>query len=91
MEQSDLSLKTVLSSNNLYNLIKSNTCFKGKGSCIELFLSNRKNSFRFSGSYETGISDHDHMIYAMLKSCFNNTEPNLLNFRDFKTFFARRL
>ena len=26
------------------------------------------------------------MIYIMLKSCFNNTEPKLLNNRDFKHF-----
>ena len=26
------------------------------------------------------------MIYTMLKSCFNNTEPKLLNYRDFKHF-----
>ena len=24
--------------------------------------------------------------YGMLKSCFNNTEPKLLNYRDFKHF-----
>ena len=29
IEQSDLSLKAFLNSNNLYKLIKSNTCFKG--------------------------------------------------------------
>ena len=84
MEPSDPSLKAFLNSNNLYNLIKSNTCFKGKGSCIDLFLTNRKYSFKCSDSYETGISDHHHMIYTMLKSCFNNTEPKLLNYRDFK-------
>ena len=86
MEPSDPSLKAFLNSNNLYNLIKSNTCFKGKGSCIDLFLTNRKYSFKCSDSYETGISDHHHMIYTMLKSCFNNTEPKLLNYRDFKHF-----
>ena len=42
MEPSDPSLKAFLNSNNLYNLIKSNTCFKGKGSFIDLFLTNRK-------------------------------------------------
>ena len=86
MKPSDPSLKAFLHSNNLYNLIKSNTCFKGKGSCIDLFLTNIKYSFKCSDSYETGISDHRHMIYTMLKSCFNNTEPKLLNFRDFKYF-----
>ena len=86
MEPSDPPLKAFLNSNNLYNLIKSNTCFKDKGSCIDLFLTNRKYSFKCSDSYETGISDHHHMIYTMLKSCFNNTEPKLLNYRDFKHF-----
>ena len=64
IEQSDPSLKTFLNSNNLYNLIKSNTCFKDKSSCNGLFLANRKYSFKFSGSYETGITDHHHMIYT---------------------------
>ena len=89
IEQIDPSLKTFLNSSNLYNLIKSNTCFKGKGSCIDLFLTNRKYSFKFSGSYETDISDHHHMIYIMLKSCFNNTEPKFLNYRDFKHFLQK--
>ena len=74
IEQGDPSLKTFLNSSNLYSVIKSNTCFKGKGSCIELFLTNRKYSSKFIGSYETGIIHHHHMIYTMLKSCFNNTE-----------------
>ena len=55
IERSDRSLKTFLNSNNLYILIKRNTCFKGKGSCINLFLANKKYSFRFSNSYETGV------------------------------------
>ena len=50
-ERSDPSLKAFLNSNNLYNLIKSNTCFTSKGSCIDLFLTNRKYSFKFSDSY----------------------------------------
>ena len=86
IERSDPSLKAFLNSNNIYNLIKSNTCVKGKGSCVDLFLTNRKYSFTFSDSYEKGISDHHHMIYTMLKSGFINTKPNLLNYRDFKDF-----
>ena len=31
------------------------------------------------------------MIYTMLKSCFNNTEPKLLNYRDFKHFSQENL
>ena len=49
-------------------------------------IKSRKYSFNCSDSYETGISDQHHMIYTMLKSCFNNTERKLLHYRDFKHF-----
>ena len=35
--QSDPSLKAFLNSNNLYKLIKNNTCFKGKGFVLTFF------------------------------------------------------
>ena len=86
LEPTDYALIGFLESNNLTNLIKTNTCFKGKGSCIDLILTNRKFAFKFTSTYEVGISDHHHMIYTMLKSCFHNTEPKLLNYRGFKSF-----
>ena len=85
LEPTDSALMGFLYSNSLTNLIKINTCFKVKGSCIDLILTNRKFSFKFTSTYETEISDHHHMIYTMLKSCFQNTEPKLLNYRDFKS------
>ena len=78
--------KSFLYSNNLTNLIKTNICFNGKGSSIDLILTNRKYSFKYTLSYETGLSDHHHMIYTMLKSSFINIEPKLLNYRDYKNF-----
>ena len=45
IERINLSLKAFLNSNSLCNLIKSNTYFKGKGSCIDFFPNNRKYSF----------------------------------------------
>ena len=38
MELSDSILKTFMQSHNLFNLIISNTCFKGRGFCIDLIL-----------------------------------------------------
>ena len=86
LEPTDSALMGFLDINSLTNLIKTNTCFKGKGSCIDLILTNTKFSFKFTSTYETGISDHHHMIYTMLKSYFQNTEPQLLNYRDLKSF-----
>ena len=53
---------TFLNEHDLINLIKNNTCFKGKGSCIDLNLTNRKYSFKNSTSFATGQSDHHHLI-----------------------------
>ena len=64
--------------------MKKSTCFKGTGSCIDLILTNRKYSFKHTESYETYISNHHHMIYTMLKSCFRNKEPKVLHYRDFR-------
>ena len=86
LEPTDSALMGFLESNSPTDLIKTNTCFKGKGSCIDLILTNRKFSFTFTSTYETGISDHHHLTYTILKSCFQNTEPKLLNYRDFKSF-----
>ena len=83
MKPNNRMLKSFLDSNNLTNLIKINTCFKGKGSSIDLILTNRKYSFKYTSSYKKGLSDHHHMIYTMLKSSFINIEPKLLNYRDY--------
>ena len=89
MEQNNRMFQDFLDSNNLTNLIKTNTCFKGKGSSIDLILTNRKYSFKYTSSYETGLSDHHHLIYTMLKSSFINIQPKLLNYRDYIKFNFR--
>ena len=85
LEPTDSALMGFLDSNSLPNLTKTNTCFKSKGSYRDLILTSRKFSFRFTSSYER-ISDHHPMAYTMLKSCFQNTESKLLNYRNFKGF-----
>ena len=84
MESNNLMFKSFLDSNNLTNLIKNNTCFKGQGLSIDLIFTNRKYSFNYTSSYEMGLSDHHHMIYTMLKSSLINIEPKRLNYRDYK-------
>ena len=87
LEPSDTTLKHFLDSNGLYNLIKGHTCFKGKGSLIDLILTNRKFSFKNTQSFETGLSDHHHMVYTMLKTTLQKSEPKQLIYRDFKNFY----
>ena len=42
LEPSNPSIASFMNNQNLFNLVKSNTCFKGKDSCIDLILTNRK-------------------------------------------------
>ena len=62
-QPTDSITKDFMEANGFMNLIKSNTCFKGKSWCIDLISTNRKYFFKHSNSIETGISDHHHLIY----------------------------
>ena len=39
-----------------------------------------------TNSFETGLSDHHHMIYTILKTKFEKFEPKKLIYRNFKQF-----
>ena len=69
-----------------FNLVKNNTCFKGPGSCIDLILANRKYCFQSTSSFETGLSDHHHLIYSILKSTFGKEEPKQVIYHNYKHF-----
>ena len=85
-QPTDSIMKDFMEANGLTNLTKSKTCSKGKGSCIDLILTNRKYYFKHSNSIETGISDHHHLIYTMLKTTFSKAEPKLVHYRKYKIF-----
>ena len=80
MEPSDSIWKTFMQSHNLFNLIKSNTCFIGSGSCRDLIFTNRKFGFKNSSIFETGLSDHHHLICSMLKTTFEQEVHGLQAF-----------
>ena len=69
-------MKDFLQVHTFYNMMKQNTCFKGDGgSCIDLLITSSKFSFMKTNSFETGLSDHHHMIYTILKTKFEKFEP----------------
>ena len=83
------SIPTMLSfmdSQNFVSLIKNKTCFKGAGSCIDLISTNRKYLFKNTSSYETGLSDHHHLIYSVMKTIFKCEEPKKLIYRNYSNF-----
>ena len=66
--------------------MKGNTCFKGKGACIDLILTNRIYFFKYTSSTETGLTDHHHLIPSMMKTTFEKEESKVLEDRDYKNF-----
>ena len=74
MEPNSLALTSFMQSFHLFNLIKTNTCFKGKGTRIDLILTSRKYCFKHSSTFEIGLSDHHYLVYSMLKTRFKREE-----------------
>ena len=72
---------------NLKNLIKNPTCFKSlQGSTIDLILTNNIYLFQKTQSFETGVSDHHHLICTMLKTKYQRIPPKIFTFRSYKIF-----
>ena len=53
---------------------------------MHLVLTNRKYSFKNASFFETGISDHHHLIYSMLKRTFEKKESQKVTYRNYKQF-----
>ena len=67
--------------------MKQNTCFKGDGgSCIDVLITNSNFSFMQVNRFETGLSDHHHMIYAILKTKFEKFKPKKSIYHNFKQY-----
>ena len=68
-------------------LYKGATCFKTiKGRPIDLMLTNKKHSFMKSQSFETGFSDHHHLVYTILKSTYVKLPSKTIRYRKYKNF-----
>jgi len=84
-------IQNFLCKNMLYNYMQSNTCFKSsEGSCIDLILCNRNHCLQHTSSLNTGLSDHHHMIYTVIKSKYTRLPPKLIRFRSFKNFIESK-
>ena len=40
-------------------------------------------------SFETGLSDHHHLIYSVMKTIFKSGEPEKLIYRDYSHFSSK--
>ena len=80
-------MKSFFQKHLFYNMMKQNTCLKDDGgSCIDLLITNSKFSFMKTNSFETGLSDHHHMIYTILKTKFEKFKPKKSIYCNFKQY-----
>ena len=76
----------------LANLIKNPTCFKSTvGSTIDLILTTNRHLFQKTHSFETGVSDHHHLICTMLKTTYECFPPKLIHYRNYKDLSQNHL
>ena len=69
MNIANVHLKTLLQLFNLNALINSPTCYQSHiPTCIDHILTNQKSLFKFSKTFETGLSDHHKLISTTMKS-----------------------
>ena len=87
MQPTDKKMQEFMEKHKLYSLINTPTCFKTSNPrCIDLILTNKKYSFKKSQSFETGESDHHHMVYTIMKTTFVKLPPKKLTYRCYKNF-----
>ena len=72
LEPSQIYLETYMKTHNYFNTY--------------LILTNRKYFFQGTSSFETGLSDHHHLICSILKSTFEKEEPKQVIYRNYKHF-----
>ena len=87
-EIDNLNTKSFIELNNLSNLVKSPTCYKSltNPSCIDLFLTNKKLSFKNTTTIDMGLSDFHKMIITSFRFKYSPGPPKVVHYRSFKTF-----
>ena len=78
-------LKNFMCSFDLESLIDSSTCYKSINPvCIDLILTNKKNHFMKSATFETGLSDHHKLTTTILRKIISKGNSKKMFYRDYK-------
>ena len=92
METSTNNMVVFMKTHSFKSLFNKPTCYKSKeGRCIDLLLTNKNRSFKFTNAFETGLSDHHLMIYTMFGTTFEKIKPIDLRYRSFKKFDSNKV
>ena len=80
-------LQSMMQAYNLNNLIKEPTCFQSNNpSQIDLILTIQNSVYKFSNTFETGLSDHHKFISTISKSCSFKKTPRIKVYQSYKSF-----
>ena len=84
-------LKNFMCSFALESLIDSATCYKSiNPTCIDLILTNKKNHFMSSATFEKGLSDHHKLITTILRKTISKGNSKKMFYRDYKRFDQKK-
>ena len=87
MSTENPNLKNFMCSFDLESFINSPTCYKSiNPTCIDLILTNRKNHFMKSATFETGLSAHHKLITTILRKTIRKASSTKMFYRDYKGF-----
>ena len=81
-------LSEFLNIHSAKNIAKGETCFKSieNPSCIDLFLTNKPNLFFNTSTINTGLSYCHKMVATILRKTFQQAQPRVVSYRDYKNF-----
>ena len=83
MSIENVQLNTLLQLFNLNALMNSPTCYQSHiPTCTDHILTNQKSLFKFSETFETGLSDHHKLISTTMKSGSFKGPPKKKRFTD---------
>ena len=87
-EVSETKMENFLETFVLSSLIHEKTCYKSliNPSCINLFLTNSRNSFKHSTVISPGLSEFHKMILTVLKTTIVKAKSKQIIYRDYKKF-----
>ena len=88
IEEHQEPLISFLKQHNSKNLVKGKTCYKSveNPSCIDLFITNRPNSFQNTNIVNVGCSDFHKMTITVMKTKFKKLDPKEITYRNYKDF-----
>ena len=91
MSTENPNLKNFMCSFDLESLIDSPTCFKSLNpTCIDLILTDKKNHFMKSATFETGFSDHPKLTTIILRKTMSKGNSKKMLYRDYKRFDRKK-